>query len=124
MEPKDLQQFGITGWRLSIAEFIRTKIYDIFVIVLIVIYTLLIFVYFILDGTELEEDEEANEKVQNSLYVIEIVILAFFVIDIGLHISAFCGLYLKDFWNIFDLVVIILSIVFVVADFKVDNKTV
>mmetsp|Transcript_45376 Transcript_45376/g.33161 ORF Transcript_45376/g.33161 Transcript_45376/m.33161 type:complete len:269 (+) Transcript_45376:178-984(+) len=119
MEPKDLQVFGVKGWRLSIAELVRTRLYDIFVILLIIIYTLLIFVYFALDGTEVDEDEY---KV--TLYAIEIVILAFFVFDITLHVLAFWLLYLSDWWNIFDLVVILLSIVFVVADMKVDNDTV
>jgi len=84
-----------------------------------VLYTLLIFVYFGLDGTEIEE-----EKYKTTLYIIEIVILGLFVLDITLHLTAFCGLYIRDCWNIFDFIVIMLSIVFVVLDFKVDNKTV
>lgn len=119
MDSNELVKNGITGRRLRIAEFLQTKIYDIFVIILIILYTLLIFVYFALDGTDIKEDQY-----KITLYIIEIVILAFFVIDITLHVSAFFTLYLRDCWNIFDLIVIILSILFVVLDFKVKNKVV
>jgi flagellin-specific chaperone FliS len=120
MEKEELIKHGVIGGRLAIAEFIKTKLYDIFVILLIIIYTLLIFVYFGLDGTTYE----TNNKLNDTLYVIELVILAFFVIDISLHIGAFHCLYLRDGWNIFDMVVIALSIVFVILDMNVKNKTV
>lgn len=118
MEREELIKNGVLGNRLRIAEFIKTKIYDIFVILLIIVYTLLIFVYFGLDGTDYED------TYNGTLYIIELVILAFFVIDISIHISAFQCLYLRDGWNIFDIVVICLSIIFVVLDMNVKNKTV
>jgi hypothetical protein len=116
MDKDELIKHGVTGCRLTTAEFLKTKIYDIFVIILIILYTLLIFIYFGLDGNV---DES---KYQTTLYIVEIIILGFFVLDITLHISSYCTLYLKDCWNIFDLIVIVLSILFVVLDFKVKNK--
>jgi hypothetical protein len=50
--------------------------------------------------------------------------LGIFIIEIALHLFAFHCLYLEDMWNIFDLVVIILSIIFVVLDIYVENKVV
>jgi hypothetical protein len=50
MDKEELIKHGVTGCRLRTAEFLMTKFYDIFVIILIVLYTLLIFIYFGLDG--------------------------------------------------------------------------
>lgn len=52
MDRDELIKNGILGGWLKIAEFIKTKIYDVFVILLIIVYTLLIFVYFGIDGTD------------------------------------------------------------------------
>lgn len=84
-------------------------------IILIILYTLLIFVSFSLDGTDFADDNKML------IYYIEIAILASFCMDIGLHIYAYWKLYLMDMWNIFDLIVIILSIVMVILDMLVDN---
>jgi hypothetical protein len=48
--------------------------------------------------------------------------LGIFCIDISLHIIALGKLYLKDYWNSFDLLIIILSLLFVFLDIFVDNK--
>jgi hypothetical protein len=95
----------------------KSKLYDIFVILLIILYTILIFVYFGVDGTDVEK----KKNLMKMFYIIEIVILSLFVIDITIHITAYFCMYLRDPWNIFDLIVIILSIVFVILDFKIKN---
>lgn len=48
--------------------------------------------------------------------IIEICLLALFVIEVMLHIVAYGVLYIKDCWNIFDMIIIILSIMFVFLD--------
>ena len=42
----ELKKLGVVGCRLSLANGLKSKIYDVFMIVLIVLYTLLIFLYF------------------------------------------------------------------------------
>jgi hypothetical protein len=36
--------------------------------------------------------------------------------------TAFCKLYWKDYWNIFDVIIIIISLIFVILDWKINNK--
>lgn len=48
--------------------------------------------------------------------------MAVFVIEIFLHFLSFGLLYLKDYWNIFDLVIIILSVAFVLLDMFTNNS--
>lgn len=45
-----------------------------------------------------------------------------FSVEIILSIIAYHGLYFKDKWNIFDLLIIIVSIIFVLLDIFVNNK--
>jgi cAMP-specific phosphodiesterase 4 len=49
-------------------------------------------------------------------YIIELVFLGIFVIEIILYVFSFRILYLKDTWNVLDIIVIILSIAFVLLD--------
>ena len=44
-----------------------------------------------------------------------------FVLEIALHLYSFRCLYLKDYWNIADIFIIILSIVFVCLDLTADT---
>ena len=50
-------------------------------------------------------------------------ILGIFVVEIVLHVLAFRMLYLKDYWNVLDIVIIIISIVFVLLDILLDQKS-
>lgn len=87
-------------------------------IVLIIIYTLLIFVFFGFDDVEActdaaKEQQFAREQI---FYIIELTILGVFVIEIALHIYAYNVLYLRDVWNLIDFIVILLSVLFVLLD--------
>jgi hypothetical protein len=55
---------------------------------------------------------------------IELEILGIFCLEIALHIIALGKLYMKDYWNIFDLLVIILSVAFVLIDLFINNNVV
>lgn len=46
MDDDELRKNGIKGWRLKLAGTMKSKVYDILMIILIVLYTLLIFLYF------------------------------------------------------------------------------
>ena len=73
-------------------------------------------VYFIL-----EEDIDNNDDVKLSLLCVELVILGIFVIEIGLNLYSYGCKYLKDLWNLFDFIVLLVSIAFVIIEMTVDN---
>ena len=87
-------------------------------IVLIIIYTLLIFVFFAFDDVEscTAKQKQAQEEREQIFYIIELSILGVFVIEIAMHIYAYNLLYLRDIWNLIDFIVIILSVLFVLLD--------
>jgi len=87
-------------------------------IILIVIYTLLIFVFFAFDDVAACTDSELSAKASRELvfHIIELSILFLFVIEISLHVFAYNMMYLRDIWNLVDSIVIILSVVFVLLD--------
>ena len=118
MDRQDLATIGITGWRLSMAMALRSKAYDVFMIILIILYTLLIFVYFAFDCDYFVENPQ-HEKI--FLYV-EISILATFSLEIMMNIISLHKYYLKDPWNVFDLFIIIVSIIFVLLDVFVSKN--
>jgi hypothetical protein len=86
-------------------------------IILIILYTLLIFVYFSIDCTTLDES-----KVTNIFLYIEISILSIFSIEIILNIIALRSYYMRDPWNIFDIIIIALSIIFVLLDLFINSQ--
>lgn len=88
-------------------------------IILIILYTMLIFVYFGMEETEWVQTGGGEEV----FYIIELCILGLFVLEILIFVSIYHCLYLKDMWNLFDLIVIILSILFVLLDMLVDNNS-
>jgi len=109
---------GVKGFRKSIAMMLKTTGYDVFMIILIIIYTLLIFVFFAFDDVAActSSEKESKEDRELIFYIIELSILGIFVIEIGLHIFAYNMIYLRDVWNAIDFVVIILSVLFVLLD--------
>lgn len=116
MSNEQLANRGVVGWRLKISDVLKTKAFDIGMITLIILYTLLIFLFFALDGTQAYADHSTP------FYVIELVILGVFSLEIFFHFLAYGELYFYDKWNIFDIFIIILSILFVLLDILVDNK--
>lgn len=97
---------------------LKTKAYDIFMIILIIAYTLLIFVFFAYDDVKKCTDaQKATAAERDELfYIIELSILGIFVIEIALHIYAYNMIYLRDIWNAIDFIVILLSVLFVLLD--------
>lgn len=115
MDFDELKKAGISPWRLRLIKLLRSRFIDISMIILIVLYTILIFLFFAIVDTFLDNTGVII------FYIIELSILGIFCIDIGLHITAYGTLYMKDKWNIFDIVIIILSLVFVFLDLFVNN---
>lgn len=117
MTDEEFEDFGLSGTRLKLALSLRSKFYDIFQIAIISTYSILIILYLIFDdGTILLDTQMIY------FYVIELVLLLFFIIDIALHLVAFRSLYLRDTWNIFDIAVIVFSVAFVLVDIFIKNQ--
>lgn len=51
MDDKELAKHGVVGCRKSLNDLLRSKVYDVFMIILIILYTLLVFLYFGIEGT-------------------------------------------------------------------------
>ena len=106
----------IVGIRRNLALMLSSKSYDITLVLLIVLYTALVLVQFGTDG------QDFYDKMQNSLFIAELIILGVFVFDILLHILAYGFLYLRDIWNIVDIVIIIVCLIFVFLDLFIDSN--
>ena len=117
MTDEEFEDVGLTGTSLKLALGLRSKFYDIFQIAIISTYSILIILYLIFDdGTILLDTQMIY------FYVIELVLLLFFIIDIALHLVAFRSLYLRDTWNIFDIAVIVFSVAFELLDIFIKNQ--
>jgi hypothetical protein len=68
---------------------------DLFILILIIIYTIIVF------ANVSFEDSIDDYKIY--INIVELVILTLFGIEIGLKIYAFGCPWLKDGWNIFDI---------------------
>jgi len=106
----------IRGCRFKIALLLKSKVYDYFMVALIVLYTLFVLVQFGID------EQTWFINIENKVYVAELVVLGYFVIEIFVHLMVYRCLYMKDYWNIADVVVIVISIVFVVLDLSIKNN--
>jgi len=76
-----------------------------------VVYAALIILYLVFDDGSVLDDSQMQ-----ILYIVEIVLLSFFILDITLYLISFRQLYIRDTWNIVDIVVITLSLIFVLVD--------
>jgi len=83
---------------------------------MILIYTVLIVLYLTFDG------DLTDSKMLTTLYAIEIALLCLFVIDIVMQVYAFRIMYVLEPWNIADMVVIVLMLVFVLLDIFSTNQ--
>ena len=82
-------------------------------------YTLYVFV-----ALGLEDFFAGNTDLELGLQITELVILGFFLIEVSLKFLAFRRLYICDKWNLFDVFVILVSIVFVVLEIMLKDSNV
>lgn len=113
MNDDDLLKHNIKGCWLNFAKVLKSRLYNIATCVLITLYTLLISLYFLFI------DVFDNNYIVTAYYIVELTILGLFSIELLLHIIALGGLYFKDPWNHFDVVIIVLSIIFVSLDLAI-----
>ena len=105
--------------RENLAVFMLSKPIELTVIILIVVYALYVFVAIGIEGF-IEDDEKAVL----SLQIVELIILGFFLLEVSLKFVAFRRIYLCDIWNIFDITVILISIVFVVLEILLKDSNI
>lgn len=89
----------------------RSKPVDIFIIWLILLYTVLVVVYLAIDNI-ISESHTATLALQ----IFELVLLFIFVVETILNFVGFGQLFLQDCWNIADITVILLAIVLVALE--------
>lgn len=109
MDSEELKKVGVTGGRLELAMLLRSLPADIIMIIIIIIFAILMIFYFSFVDSFFKEQEYIFQY-------IEFTILGLFVIEIVLHIIAYGKLYIMDCWNLFDIVIIILSLAFLFVD--------
>ena len=89
----------------------RSKAVDFFIIGLIILYTLLVVVYLSIDTIIAQ-----YRSVELSLEIIELIFLAIFIFEITMNFIAFGWLFVKDYWNIVDITVILAAVALVITD--------
>jgi hypothetical protein len=57
-------------------------------------------------------------------YIIELIILGIFCLESFLHVIALGKLYMRDCWNVVDMIIIILSLIFVFLDLFITNSAI
>lgn len=109
---------SISSNRLKAKKLMSHKCTQWFIIILVFIYTILIFSVLAMDDIL---DENEKEKPLEVLLYVEIIILFMFVLEIGLtaYGQGF-KYYFRDVYLIFDAVVIFISIIFVIIDLATD----
>ena len=105
--------------RESLAVFMLSKPIELTVIILIVVYALYVFVAIGIEGF-IEDDDKAVLALQ----IVELIILGLFLLEVSLKFIAFRKIYLCDIWNIFDIAVILISIVFVVLEILLKDSNI
>ena len=119
MDDDELIKYGINGTRLKLTRILRSIPYDTFMISLIILYCLLIVLFFAyIDNAFSTSDDNVH-----IFEFLEISILAVFGFDIIVHCFGYGLLYVKDYWNIVDTVIIILSLVFIFLLIFIDNQS-
>lgn len=63
-------------------------------------------------GEYLDNPDGRGKPVKNVFYVINYFLLSFFVIEIALKLFGYASLFLSEFINVFDSIVVIISFVF------------
>jgi hypothetical protein len=117
LQGDELMEVNIVGNRLSIAKLLNSKSWDISMIVLIILYTFIVFVLLSFDDSFYDD----NPDMEILFQTIDIIILFIFCADIGARIYAFRMLYLRDYLNIIDIAIIVIAIIFWILDICIDD---
>ncbi|CAK87723.1 unnamed protein product (macronuclear) [Paramecium tetraurelia] len=94
---------------------------DKIVIVLVVFFTLLVFINFSFTSNDAKEDADID-KTLFITKIIELVILILFVLEISIRcITVGFITYFSDLWSVFDALIIIASIVLIILDLNLEG---
>lgn len=102
---------------MKLTKILRSVPYDTFMISLIILYCLLIVLYFAY------VDNAFTSGSSNILIFeyLEVAILGVFCVDIIIHVFGYGLLYVSDYWNIVDAIIIILSLAFIFLVINIDD---
>jgi voltage-gated sodium channel len=81
----------------------KSKVVDITVLLLILIYAGIVFMNIVFEDTV--------EDSQTEILILELVILSLFLVELVLKIYAFRLPFLKDGWNVFDIIIVVICFV-------------
>ncbi|EGR29338.1 hypothetical protein IMG5_158060 [Ichthyophthirius multifiliis] len=99
-----------------------SRSFDNWIIILVIIFTIIVFVYFAIDT----RDNKYNKEIQSVIKVfqyIELVILFIFQIEIFLKMYTFSiQVYFKDKWLLVDMIIMVASIVILVLDIVLNDS--
>ena len=96
----------------------RSRPVEYFIISLIILYTLLVIVYLAIDNIISD-----NPKVELGLQIFELVLLFIFCVETLFNFVGFGMLFIKDYWNLIDILVILLAIVLVCLDITLKGNS-
>ena len=99
-----------TGWRRGLGEFVLSDRVQTFVLVVIVLNAVTL---------GLETSPAVMARVGGLLHVLDVVALAIFVVEIVLKLVALGGRFFRDGWNVFDFLVVAVSLVPAAGPFSV-----
>ncbi|CAD8196915.1 unnamed protein product [Paramecium pentaurelia] len=95
---------------------------DKIVIILVVLFTLLVFINFSFTSNDAKEDPDI-EKTLFITKIIELVILILFVLEISFRcINVGPITYFSDLWSVFDALIIVASIVLIILDLNLEGE--
>ncbi|EAR99060.2 3'5'-cyclic nucleotide phosphodiesterase family protein (macronuclear) [Tetrahymena thermophila SB210] len=123
LDPNQILQKRKINLKKEIFHLVNSKIFDYFIILMVIFYTLIIFVYFGLDSKQYDSIKEVQLAL-SIIQFIELSILIIFCIEIFLKIYALsASTYFKDKFNIWDAVFIFLSLVLTILDIIILDYT-
>jgi hypothetical protein len=118
--------------RQKVVLLVESNWFENFIIVLVVIFTLLIFIYFSFDSDASDSSGYVQYVVQVAT-LIETIILCLFLLEIflksyglGLEVSINSLIfqrYYKDRWQLFDVIVIFLSLILIIIDYTINDSS-
>ena len=95
--------------QIKIQNVMKSIYVDIMIIILILFYGLVVLIPYLDEDSFSDEDQ----KQKRAEYYMEFAILGIFILEIFLSCVSFGKLYLYDYWNIFDITIVI-SMIFMV----------
>ena len=102
--------------RLRVGFFMQLLYVELFFISLVIVYGGMVFV-------QMSLDEESLQAIDSELTILDLVLGSALMLEILLKLYAFGGVYLKNCWNAFDAIVVILSFILSIVSIFYDESS-